>query len=129
MGVFTTLLLTNMVSYLQLIPYAGQAVNVVTTMLSKGYILGQDTFSKAKELDEKYQVMHTAAAKVVDFSKFFGEKSKVALTVAGHAAYSAGTAAVNSSYFATGALMVSGVLDKAAKATADFANRNNAVRK
>lgn len=112
-----------------MIPYAGQAVEVVTTMVSKGYTLGKDTLSKAKELDEKYQVMHIAAAKVVDFSKFFGEKSKAALIAAGHAACSAGTATVNSSYFAAGALMVAGVLDKGAKAAADFGNRKNAVRK
>jgi len=101
------------------------AVNVVKTMLSKGYTLGKDTLSKAKELDEKYEVMDTAAAKVADFSKFFGEISKTAL----NAACNAGTAAVNSSYFAAGALMVAGVLDRAGRAAADFGNRNNAVKK
>ena len=121
--------MSNMVSYLQLIPYAGQAVNVVTTMLSKGYTLGKDTLSKAKELDEKYQVMGTAAAKVVDFSKFFGEKSKEALIAAGHVACNAGTAAVNSPYFAAGALRVAEFLDKGAKAAADLGKRNNGVRK
>jgi RNA recognition motif-containing protein len=105
------------------------AVNVVTTMLSKGYTLGRDTLSKAKELDEKYEVMDTAAAKVADFGKFFGEISKAALIAAGHAACTAGTAAVNSSYFAAGALKVAGVLNRAGRAAADFGNRNNAVRK
>jgi len=105
------------------------AAEMVTTMLSKGYTLGKDTLSKAKELDEKYQVMDTAAAKVADFGKFFGEISKTVLVAAGHAACNAGTAAVNSSYFATGALMVAGVLDKAARAAADFGNRKNAVKK
>jgi len=94
------------------------AAEMVTTMLSKGYTLGKDTLSKAKEIDENYQVMDTAAAKVADFGKFFGE-SLVA----------AGTAAVNSSYFATGALMVAGVLDRAARAAADFGNRKTAVKK
>jgi len=107
------------------IPSARQAVNVVTTMLSMGYTLGKDTLSKANELDKKYQIIDTAAANVTSFGKFVGEKSKAALIVAGQAAYSAGTAAVNSSYFASGALMVSGALDKAAKATADLANRRN----
>jgi RNA recognition motif-containing protein len=88
------------------IPSADQAVNVVTTMLSKGYTLGKDTVSKSKELDEKYQVMNTAVVKVADFGKFMGEKSKVALIAAGNAACSAGTSAVNSSYFAAGALKV-----------------------
>lgn len=91
---------------------------MVTTMLSKGYTLGKDTLSKAKELDEKYQVMDTAAAKVADFGKFFGEFL-----------VSAGTAAVNSSYFATGALMVAGALDRAARASANFGNRKNVVKK
>jgi len=98
------------------IPSAGQAVNAVTTMLSKGYILGKDTVSKANELDQKYQVINTAAAKVTSFGKFVGEKSKAALIVTGQAAYSAGRAAVNSSYFASGTLMVSGALNKAVKA-------------
>lgn len=101
-----------------LIPYAGQAVNVVTTMLSKGYTLGKDTLSKAKELDERYQVVDNAA----DFGKFIGERAKEALIAAGHKA-------VNSPYFAAGALMVAGVLDKGAKVAADFGNRNIAVRK
>lgn len=109
------------------IPSAGQAVNAVTTMLSKGYTLGKDTLSKANELDKKYQILNTAAAKATSFGKFVGEKSKAALIVAGQAAYSAGTAAVNSSYFSSGALMVSGALDKAAKAAADLGNRGNTV--
>jgi len=109
------------------IPSADQAVNVVTTMLSKGYTLGKDTLSKANELDQKYQVINTATAKVTSFGKFVGEKSKAALIVAGQAASSAGTTAVNSSYFASGALMVSGALTKAAKAAADLGTRGNTV--
>jgi len=109
------------------IPSADQAVNVVTTMLSKGYTLGNDTLSKANELDQKYQVINTATAKVTSFGKFVGEKSKAALIVAGQAASSAGTTAVNSSYFASGALMVSGALTKAAKAAADLGTRGNTV--
>jgi len=109
------------------IPSAEQAVNVVTTMLSKGYTLGKDTLSKANELDQKYQVINTATAKVTSFGKFVGEKSKAALIVAGQAASSAGTTAVNSSYFASGALMVSGALTKAAKAAADLGTRGNTV--
>jgi len=48
-------------------------------MFSKGYTLGKDTLSKAKELDEKYEVMDTVVAMVADFGKFFGEISKAAL--------------------------------------------------
>ena len=105
----------------------GQAVNAVTTMLSTGYTLGKDTLSKANELDKKYQVLNTAAATVTTVGKFVGEKSLAALIVAGQAACTAGTAAVNSSYFASGASMVSGALNKAAKATADLGTRDNTV--
>jgi hypothetical protein len=89
------------------------------------YTLGKDTLSKSKELDEKYEVMDTIAAKVADFSKFFGEISKTAL----NAACNAGTVAVNNSYFAAGALMVVGVLEREGRVVVDFGNRNNAVRK
>ena len=98
-------------------------------MLSKGYTLGKDTLGKAKELDEKYQVMDIVAAKVADFGKFFGKMSKAGLITAGHAACNAGTTPVNNNYFATGALMVVGVLDSATKAAANFGNRNNAAKK
>lgn len=111
---------------------------MVTTTLSRGYTLGKDTLNKAKELDNKYQVMDTAAAKVADFRKFFGEISKATLVTAGHVACNAGTTTINNNYFATGALMVVGVLDRAAKATVNFSNRshvatnfgnrNNAIR-
>ena len=87
-------------------------------MLSKGYTLGKDTLSKAKELDEKYQVMHIAAANAVDISKFIG-----------HVAYNKGIVVVNNSYFAKRALMVSRILHKVAKATADLGHRGNAVKK
>lgn len=73
--------------------------------------------------------MDTAATKAKDFAKFFGEISKAALITAGHAACNARKIVVNNSYFATGALMVVGVLDRAAKAAADFGNRNNAAKK
>jgi len=144
------------------IPSAGQAVNVVTTMLSKGYTLGKDTLSKANELDKKYQIINTTAANLTSLGKFVGEKGKdtlskaneldkkyqvtdtaatnlislgkfvgektiAGLTVTGQAACSAGTAAVNSSYFASGASMISGALDKAAKAAADLGTKGNTV--
>jgi len=73
--------------------------------------------------------MDTAAAKVANFGKFFGKISIAALITAGHAACNAGTTPVNNSYFATGALLVVGVLDRATKAAANFGNRNNATKK
>lgn len=107
------------------LPSPGQAVNVVTTMLSKGYTLGKDTVNKAIELDQKYQVINTTATNLTSFGKFVGQAAYSAGTAAGRVAYSAGTAAVNSSYFASGAMMVSGALNKAAKAAADLGTRGN----
>jgi len=51
---------------------AGEAVtiaqDVVKTMVSQGYMLSKDAFSKAKSLDESHQVSATAAAKVAELS-------------------------------------------------------------
>lgn len=73
--------------------------------------------------------MDTAVAKVEDFGKLFRKISIAALITAGHAACKAGTTPVNSSYFATGALMVVGVLDRETKVAANFGHRNNAAKK
>eukprot|EP00252_Welwitschia_mirabilis_P007793 TRINITY_DN1948_c0_g1_i4.p1 TRINITY_DN1948_c0_g1~~TRINITY_DN1948_c0_g1_i4.p1 ORF type:complete len:212 (-),score=30.37 TRINITY_DN1948_c0_g1_i4:142-777(-) len=137
-----------------LLPSAGQAANAVKTLLSKGYVLGKDALAKAQELDRKYQVTASAAAKVSSVSrnlgitdrinagadtvrsvdtrygisekgKYVGEKSKTAFVAAGQAVSSAGSAVVNSSYFASGAMKVSNVLSRAAKAAADLATRSH----
>ncbi|XP_058084049.1 binding partner of ACD11 1 isoform X2 [Magnolia sinica] len=118
------------------------AQEVVTTMLSKGYVLGKDALIKAKEFDESYQVSASAAAKVAELSKRIGltdkiyagvdavksvdEKyhvlgtTKAAASATSRTAAAAAQSVVNSSYFSAGALWVSGALTRAAKAAADL---------
>ncbi|RZC69881.1 hypothetical protein C5167_033019 [Papaver somniferum] len=131
------------------VPTTGEAVmmaqDVVRTMLSKGYVLGREALSKAKEIDETHQVSATAAAKVAEMSNKFGltdkicvgletvksvdnrygvsETTKSAFSAAGRTAAAAATTVVNSSYFSWGALCVSDALAKAAKAAADLGNQ------
>ncbi|KAK4393091.1 Binding partner of ACD11 1 [Sesamum angolense] len=127
----------------------GEAVTVVQgvmqTMILKGYVLSKDALSKARAFDESHQVSSTAAAKVAELSKKIGltdkvhsgveaakyvdekyhvsEVTKSVASYTGRTAVAAATAVVNSSYFAKGALWVSGVLDRASKAAADVGNR------
>lgn len=124
----------------------GEAVTVaqdaVKTMIAKGYVLSKDALVKAKALDESYGLSASAAAKVAELSNRIGLTDKInasmeaiksvdekyhvsdvtksAASFTGKTAVAAGTAVVNSSYFAKGALWVSGVLERAAKAAADF---------
>lgn len=69
-----------------------------------------------KTVDDKYHVFDVtkSAASVT------GNAAITAATFTGKTAVAAGTAFVNSRYFAKGALWVSGVLDRAAKAAADM---------
>ncbi|XP_057777144.1 binding partner of ACD11 1 [Salvia miltiorrhiza] len=128
------------------VPSAGEAVslaqNVVKTMAAKGYVLGKDAFSKAKALDESHQVSATAVAKVAELSERMGltdkifagveaarsvdqtyhitDTTKTAISATGRTAASAANAVINSSYFARGALWVSGALSRASQAAADL---------
>ncbi|KAH6774510.1 hypothetical protein C2S52_002520 [Perilla frutescens var. hirtella] len=129
----------------------GEAVTVVQevvhSMISKGYVLGKDALSKAKAFDDSHKVSSTAAAKIAELSKKIGLSDKInsgmqaakcidekyhvydmtksAATYSGKTAVAAANAVVSSPYFAKGALWVSDVLDRAARAAADLANRNN----
>ncbi|KAL6994226.1 hypothetical protein U1Q18_012334, partial [Sarracenia purpurea var. burkii] len=135
-----------MVQTRQFVSTPGEAVTVaqevVKTMIAKGYVVGKDALTKAKALDESYGVSSAAAAKVAELSHRIGltdkinagvevvrsvdEKyhvSEVTMTAAsytGRAAVSAANAVVNSSYFAQGALWVSGALTHAANVAADL---------
>lgn len=130
----------------QFVSTPGEAVTVaqevVTTMLAKGYTLTKDALTKAKALDESYQVSSTAAAKVAELSDRIGLTDKIfagmevarsvdqkyhvkettmtAASYTGRTAVAAATAVVNSSYFSSGALWVSDALNRAAKAAADL---------
>lgn len=125
------------------------AQQVVTTMIAKGYVLSKDALAKAKAFDEEHQVSSTAAAKVAELSMKIGltekinsgvvavksvdekyhvsEITKSAASYTGKTAIAAAAAVVNSSYFAKGALWVSGILDRAAKATADLGKKGNTM--
>ncbi|THG00568.1 binding partner of ACD11 1-like isoform X3 [Camellia sinensis] len=118
------------------------AQEVVKTMVAKGYVLGKDALTKAKALDESYQVSSTAASKVVELSNRIGLTEKIysgmeavksmdgkyhvsettmtAASYTGRTAVAAANAVVNSSYFAKGALWVSDVLTRAASVAADL---------
>lgn len=123
------------------------AQDVVSAMLAKGYILGKDALSKAKAFDESHQVTASAAAKVVSLGQQMGindklsagaqclksveeryhvsEKTKAMLVAAEQTASTAGSAVVNSRYFSSGALWLSGVLSKAAQAAADLGSKGH----
>ncbi|XVE83806.1 hypothetical protein DITRI_Ditri16bG0116800 [Diplodiscus trichospermus] len=146
---------SSMVTHVdQFVSTPGEAVTVVKTMLGKGYVLGKDALVKAKELDKSYQVSATAAAKVAEFSNRIGLTEKInssmdtvksvdekyhvsditksvasatgtAASFTGRTAVSAANAVVNSSYFAKGALWVSGMLNRAAQAAADLGSHGN----
>ncbi|KAL2634651.1 hypothetical protein R1flu_006130 [Riccia fluitans] len=62
-----------------------KAQAVITEMLAKGYMLGKDAMSKAKEFDERHGLTATAAATVVSVDRKFGLTEKI----------TAGTSAVN----------------------------------
>lgn len=136
------------VDTMQYVPTPGEAVTIaqeaVKTMIAKGYILSKDALTKAKDLDESYQVSSSAAAKVADLSNRIGltnkisagveavryvderynvsENTKMAAVYTGKTAATAAKAVVNSSYFSKGALWVSDALNRAAKAAADLGN-------
>ena len=62
-----------------------QAVDVIATMLAKGFILGKDALGKAKDFDEKHDLSASAKSSVVNFDKSTGISEKL----------SAGTAVMN----------------------------------
>ncbi|XAR51755.1 hypothetical protein NMG60_11006475 [Bertholletia excelsa] len=133
----------------QFVSTPGEAVTVaqeaVKTMIAKGYILGKDALTKAKALDESYQVSSTAAAKVAELSNRIGltdkicagveavksvdekyhvsETTKSAASYTGRTAVAAANAVVNSTYFSRGAFWVSDALSRAAQAAAELGSR------
>ncbi|GMH26962.1 hypothetical protein Nepgr_028805 [Nepenthes gracilis] len=123
------------------------AQEVVKTMITKGYELSKDALTKAKAFDESHHVSATAAAKAAELSNRIGltdkvctgieavksvddkyqisEMTKSAASFTGRTAVAAATTVVNSSYFSKGALWVSDVLNRAAKAAADLGSHGN----
>ncbi|XP_074591505.1 binding partner of ACD11 1-like isoform X2 [Curcuma longa] len=123
------------------------AQDVVVRMLSTGYQLSKDALARARAFDESHQVSATAAAKVADLSKRVGltdtiyagvdavrsvderyrvsEATRTVVSATGRTAAAVTNTVVSSSYFSAGALLVSDVLSRAAKAAADLAKHGN----
>ncbi|CAL9214965.1 unnamed protein product [Arabidopsis halleri] len=127
---------------------AGEAVTkaqeVVKTMLATGFVLGKDALSKAKAFDESHGVSAAAVARVSQLEQRIGltdkiftgleavrmtdqryhvsDTAKSAVFATGRTAAAAATSVVNSSYFSSGALWLSGALERAAKAASDLAS-------
>lgn len=56
-----------------------KAEDVVSGMLAKGFVLGKDAVSKAKNFDEKHQLTSTASAKVASIDKKIGLSEKISI--------------------------------------------------
>eukprot|EP00250_Pteridium_aquilinum_P011674 c20233_g1_i1 orf=489-1223(-) len=54
-----------------------KAQDMVTSMLSKGYVLGKDALSKAKSFDERHQFTANATSRVASFKKRIGLADKL----------------------------------------------------
>ncbi|KAG7654263.1 RNA recognition motif domain [Arabidopsis suecica] len=130
---------------------AGEAVTkaqeVVKTMLATGFVLGKDALSKAKAFDESHGVSAAAVARVAQLEQRIGltdkiftgleavrmtdqryhvsDTAKSAVFATGRTAAAAATSVVNSSYFSSGALWLSGALERAAKAASDLGTRGS----
>ncbi|CAN7035466.1 hypothetical protein IGI04_032420 [Brassica rapa subsp. trilocularis] len=132
---------------------AGEAVTkaqeVVKSMLATGFVLGKDALAiaKAKGFDESHGVSAAAAARVSQLDQRIGltdkifagveavrltdqkyqvsDKARSAVSATGRTAAAAATSVVNSSYFSSGALWLSGALERAAKAASDLGSRGS----
>jgi hypothetical protein len=117
-----------------------KAEDIVSSMLSKGFVLGMDAVEKAKAFDEKHQLTSTATAKVASLDKTMGlsqkfssstlvvnekmkemdekyqvaEKTKSALAAAEQTVSTAGSAIMSNRYVLTGAAWVTGAYNKVA---------------
>ncbi|GER50585.1 RNA-binding (RRM/RBD/RNP motifs) family protein [Striga asiatica] len=98
-----------------------KAEDVVSGMLSKGFILGKDAINRAKSFDERHGLTSTASAKVaslnnkvreVDEKLQVSEKAKSALAAAEQAAATASSAIMKNRYVLTGTTWVAGAFSK-----------------
>ncbi|KAF8412788.1 hypothetical protein HHK36_000758 [Tetracentron sinense] len=126
-----------------------KAEDVVSSMVSKGFVLGKDALNKAKAFDEKHQFTSTATAKVVSLDKKIGltekisigtavvndkvremdqkfqvsEKTKSALAAAEQNVSNAGSAIMKNRYVFTSASWVTGAFNKVAKAAGEVGQK------
>lgn len=94
------------------------AQEVVKAMLAKGFVLGKDALSKAKEFDESNGVSSRLADTLfagVEAVRSVDQRYGVSETTK-----SAVSTVVNSGYFSRGALWVSDALSRASKAAAEI---------
>ncbi|KAL8159297.1 hypothetical protein V2J09_000834 [Rumex salicifolius] len=126
-----------------------KAEDVVSSMLAKGFLLGKDAVSKARELDEKHQLSSTASAKVASIDQKMGltekismgtaivndkvkevdakfqvsEKTKLALAAAEQKVNDAGSAIMKNRYVFTSATWVTGAFSKVAKVAGEVGQK------
>ncbi|XP_008800095.1 binding partner of ACD11 1 [Phoenix dactylifera] len=126
-----------------------KAEDVISAMLAKGFILGQDALNKAKAFDEKHQFTSTAGAKVSSLDKKIGlseqismgtsavnekvremdkkfqvsEKTKSAFAAAELKVSSAGSAIMKNRFVFTGASWVTGAFNRVARAASDVGSK------
>ncbi|XP_074270233.1 binding partner of ACD11 1-like [Silene latifolia] len=126
-----------------------KAEDVVSSMLSKGFVLGKDAVGKAKSFDDKHQLTSTASLKIASLDQKLGftekislgtsavnnkvkemdekfqvsEKTKTALSVAEETVSNAGSAIIKNRYVLTGATWVTGAFNKVTKAASDVGQK------
>jgi hypothetical protein len=126
-----------------------QAVDVIATMLAKGFVLGKDAVNKAKEFDERHDLSASAKSSVVNFDKNTGisekltagtavvnqqmkavdekyqvsEKTRAAFAVAEEKVAIAGSALMKNRYILTGASWVTGAFSRVQKAAAEVSQK------
>ncbi|CAL9241562.1 unnamed protein product [Arabidopsis halleri] len=126
-----------------------KAEDVVSGMITKGFILGKDAIAKAKSLDEKHHLTSTASARVTSFDKRIGftekintgttvvsekvkevdqkfqvtEKTKSAIAAAEQTVTNAGSAIMKNRYVLTGATWVTGAFNKVTKAAEEVGQK------
>ena len=130
-------------------PAIQKAEDVVSSMLSKGFVLGKDVLGKAKAFDEKLQFTSTASATVTTLDKKIGltekvnigtsvvnekvkdldqkfhvsEKTKTAIAAAEQTVSNAGSAIMNNRYVFQGVAWASGAFQRVAKAAGEVGSK------
>ncbi|CAM8905902.1 unnamed protein product [Rhodiola kirilowii] len=126
-----------------------KAEDVVGGMLARGFTLGKDALTKAKEFDERLQLTSTASSKVASLDQKIGfteklsvgttivndkvkemdekfqvsEKTKNAFAAAEQTVSSAGSAIMKNRYILTGASWVTGAFSRVAKAAEEVGQK------
>ena len=126
-----------------------KAEDVVSSMLAKGYILGQDVLNRAKVFDEKHQLTSAATSKVASLDQKVGlsekisagtilvndkvkemdekfqvsEKTKSAFSAAEQSLSNAGSTIMKNRYVLTGATWVTGAYNRVAKAAGEVGQK------